>query len=246
VLALILAALQAPVAGSVYHGRAGQLDVRAPRIEATAAVDGVLGEPVWQDAALLTGFSQYRPVDGRPAEDSTEVRVWYAPDAIWFGIRAFEAHGDQIRATLADRDAIDADDQVQILLDTFNDRRRALMFAVNPLGVQQDGVRSEGQEGSAGGVGAGFRFDGIVDRNPDFVFQSAGRVLPDGYEIEIRIPFKSLRYQGGDPQSWGLQVVRVTQHSRYEDTWTPVLRANASSRPGGPPHRPLPAARPGA
>jgi hypothetical protein len=154
--------------------------------------------------------------------------VWYAPDAIWFGIRAFEAHGDQIRATLADRDAIDADDQVQVLLDTFNDRRRALMFAVNPLGVQQDGVRSEGQEGSAGGVGAGFRFDGIVDRNPDFVFQSAGRVLPDGYEVEIRIPFKSLRYQGSDPQSWGLQVVRVTQHSRYEDTWTPVLRANAS------------------
>ncbi len=227
-LATFLVALQLPSAGPVYHGRSGQLDVAPPRIEATARVDGRLDEPVWREAALLTGFSQYRPVDGRPAEDSTEVRVWYAPDAIWFGIRAFEAHGDQIRATLADRDAIDADDQVQILLDTFNDRRRALMFAVNPLGVQQDGVRSEGQEASAGGVGAGFRFDGVVDRNPDFAFQSAGHVLPDGYEVEIRIPFKSLRYQGGEPQAWGLQVVRVTQHSRYEDTWTPVLRANAS------------------
>jgi hypothetical protein len=227
-LPVLLAVLQSQSGGPVYHGRSGQLDVRAPRIEADAAVDGALSEPVWRDAALLTGFSQYRPVDGRPAEDSTEVRVWYAPDAIWFGIRAFEAHGAQIRATLADRDAIDADDQVQILLDTFNDRRRALMFAVNPLGVQQDGVRSEGQEGSAGGVGAGFRFDGIVDRNPDFVFQSAGHVLADGYEVEVRIPFKSLRYQGREPQQWGLQVVRVTQHSRYEDTWTPVLRANAS------------------
>jgi len=228
VLPLILAALQTPVPGLVYHGRSGQIDVRAPRIEAGAVVDGRLDEPVWRQAALLTGFSQYRPVDGRPAEDSTEVRVWYAPDAIWFGIRAFEAHGDQIRATLADRDAIDADDQVQILLDTFNDRRRALMFAVNPLGVQSDGVRSEGQEASAGGVGAGFRFDGIVDRNPDFAFQSKGHVLPDGYEVEVRIPFKSLRYQGSEPQAWGLQVIRMTQHSRYEDTWTPVLRANAS------------------
>ena len=227
-LALLLIALQAQGAGSIHHGRAGQLEVRPPRIEASVAVNGRLDEPVWREAALLTGFSQYRPVDGRPAEDSTEIRVWYAPDAIWFGIRAFEAHGDQIRATLADRDAIDADDQVQILLDTFNDRRRALMFAVNPLGVQQDGVRSEGQEASAGGVGAGFRFDGVVDRNPDFAFQSAGHVLPDGYEVEIRIPFKSLRYQGGEPQAWGLQVVRITQHSRYEDTWTPVLRANAS------------------
>jgi len=227
-LALLLLALQLPDSGAVYHGRSGSLDVRAPRSDAAATVDGALDEPVWSRAALLTGFSQYRPVDGRPAEDSTEVRVWYGPDAIWFGIRAFEAHGDQIRATLADRDAIDADDQVQILLDTFNDRRRALMFAVNPLGVQQDGVRSEGQDASAGGVGAGFRFDGIVDRNPDFVFTSAGRVLGDGYEVEVRIPFKSLRYQGTDPQTWGLQIVRVTQHSRYEDTWTPVLRANAS------------------
>jgi hypothetical protein len=227
-LALLLIALQAQDAGPAYHGRTGRHAVRAPRIEAAATVDGDLSEPVWRDAALLTGFSQYRPVDGRPAADSTEVRVWYAPDAIWFGIRAFEAHGDQIRATLADRDAIDADDQVQILLDTFNDRRRALMFGVNPLGVQQDGVRSEGQEMGAGGVGAGFRFDGVVDRNPDFVYQSAGRVLPDGFEVEVRIPFKSLRYQGSEPQTWGLQVVRVTQHSRYEDTWTPVLRANAS------------------
>jgi hypothetical protein len=227
-LSLLLLALQFPDTGSTYHGRAGRLDVRAPRLEAAARVDGALDEPVWREAALLTGFSQYRPVDGRPAEDSTEVRVWYAPDAIWFGVRAFEAHGDQIRATLADRDNIDADDQVQILLDTFNDRRRALMFAVNPLGVQQDGVRSEGQEASAGGVGAGFRFDGIVDLNPDFVFHSAGRVHADGYEIEVRIPFKSLRYQGTDPQTWGLQVVRLTQHSRYEDTWTPVVRANAS------------------
>ncbi len=227
-LALLLLALQLPDSGPVYHGRAGQLDVRAPRLAASPRLDGALDEPVWREAALLTGFSQYRPVDGRPAEDSTEVRVWYASDAIWFGVRAFEAHGDLIRATLADRDNIDADDQIQILLDTFNDRRRALMFAVNPLGIQQDGVRSEGQDASAGGVGAGFRFDGIVDLNPDFVFQSAGRLRPDGYALEVRIPFKSLRYQGTDPQTWGLQVVRITQHSRYEDTWTPVVRANAS------------------
>src|SRR5207244_2361682 len=54
----------------------------------------------WQRAARLIGFSQYRPVDGRPAEDSTEVLVWYAPDAIWFGVRAYEPHGNVVRATL--------------------------------------------------------------------------------------------------------------------------------------------------
>ena len=226
---LLLLALQAGNGSPpVFHGRSGQKDVALPRIEATARVDGALDEEVWTHAARLTGFSQYLPVDGRPAEDSSEVLVWYAPDAIWFGVRAFEGHGSVVRATLADRDNISADDHVQILLDTFNDRRRALVFAVNPLGVQQDGVRSEGLAGAAGGQNAGFRFDGVVDLNPDYVFESRGRVTPAGYEIEVRIPFKSLRYQGSATQDWGLQIVRVTQHSAYEDTWTPVVRANAS------------------
>jgi len=63
-----------------------------------------------------------------------------------------------VRATLADRDNIGADDNIQILLDTFNDRRRALLFEVNPLGVQQDGVRSEGIAGAGRRWNAGGRF----------------------------------------------------------------------------------------
>jgi hypothetical protein len=212
----------------VYDGRARQLEVRLPRLEATARIDGVLDEEAWRRAARLTGFTQYRPVDSRPAEDSTEVLAWYAPDAIYFGIRAYETHGNVVRATLADRDNIDADDNIQILLDTFNDRRRAVLFAVNPLGAQEDGVRSEGLAGAAGGQNAGFRFDGVIDLNPDYVYQSRGRPTPFGYEVEVRIPFKSLRYQSGAAQDWGLQIVRTTQHTGYEDTWTPVVRANAS------------------
>jgi len=224
---LLLALLQDP-SGSVYDGRLKQRDVHIPRVEATVTIDGVLDEPVWRSAARLTGFTQYRPIDSRPAADSTEVLVWYAPDAIYFGIRAYEAHGNVVRATLADRDNIDADDNVQILLDTFNDRRRALLFAVNPYGAQQDGVRSEGLAGAAGGANAGFRFDGVIDLNPDYVYQSHGHLTSWGYEVEVRIPFKSLRYQSGATQDWGLQIVRTTQHTGYEDTWTPVIRASAS------------------
>ena len=227
-LLLLLQSAGDPQPGPVYDGRLKQRDVHIPRVEASITIDGALDEPVWRSAARLTGFTQYRPVDSRPAEDSTEVLVWYAPDAIYFGIRAYEAHGNVVRATLADRDNIDADDNVQILLDTFNDRRRALLFAVNPYGAQQDGVRSEGLAGAAGGANAGFRFDGVIDLNPDYVYQSHGRVTPWGYEVEVRIPFKSLRYQSGATQDWGLQLVRTTQHTGYEDTWTPVVRASAS------------------
>ena len=215
--------------GPVHRGVARELDVAPPRIEAAVRIDGVLDEPPWRRAAVLTGFSQYRPADGRPAEDSTAVLVWYAPDAIYFGIRAFERHGGAVvRATLANRDNIDADDRVQLLLDTYNDHRRALLFAVNPLGIQEDGVWSDGVEASAGGPQAGGRFDATIDLNPDFVYESRGRVTPTGYEVEVRIPFKSLRYQSADPQAWGIQIDRVIQHSGYEDTWTPAVRASAS------------------
>jgi hypothetical protein len=213
---------------AVHHGRAGDHAVRIPRLEAAVIVDGNLDEPVWQSAALLTGFSQYQPVDGRAAEDSTDVLVWYANDAIYFGIRAHERHGD-VRATLADRDKIETDDYVQILLDTFNDRRRAYVFGVNPLGVQADGIRTEGGFGGAGGGGRerDGRFEN-VDMNPDFTFESRGRVTPAGYEVEIRIPFRSLSFPGADPQAWSINVIRKVQHSAYQDTWTPAVRASAS------------------
>src|SRR5262245_36871613 len=227
-LAVLLVLQTASDPGPVYLGAARELSVALRRVDAAVKIDGALDEPVWRQAALLTGFSMYRPADGRPASDTTEVLVWYGPDAIYFGIRAFEAHGGVIRATLANRDNIDADDKVQILLDTYADHRRALLFAVNPLGVQEDGVWSDGVEASAGGPQAGGRFDATIDLNPDYVFESRGRVTAAGYEVEIRIPFKSLRYQSTDPQTWGLQIDRVTQHTGYEDTWTPAVRASAS------------------
>lgn len=236
-LILALLALQAPVQmpakvgpRAVYNGRAGQTDVRIPRITGShITVDGEFDEPAWRQAALLTGFSQYEPVDGRPATDSTEVLVWYAPNAIYFGVRAFEEHG-QVHATLADRDHIDSDDYVQIVLDTFDDHRRAFVFGVNPLGVQADGIRSEGSYGAGGhfnGGGFGGGFDN-VDMNPDYVYESKGHVTPWGYQVEIRVPFKTLRYQAVDPQTWSLQVFRRIQHSGYLDAWTPVVRASSS------------------
>lgn len=223
--ALLIGRIAGAQQGVVYDGRAQRTEVPVPRLAAEVRIDGALDDDAWGEAARLAGFSQYRPVDGRPAADSTEVLVFYTATAIHFGIRAHELHGQVVRATLADRDNIGADDQVQLLLDTYDDDRRALLFGVNPLGVQQDGVQSEGSDPSQS---AGGRFDGVVDISPDFAFESRGRVTPWGYEVEVRIPFKSLRYQQADPQRWGLQIKRFTQHSGHEDTWTKAVRANAS------------------
>jgi len=202
--------------------QAPALTVTIPRLEATTAVDGVLDEPAWQQATRLSGFRQYRPVDSRPAEDSTVVLVWYAPDAIHVGVMAYDREPGSVRATLSDRDNIGSDDQVTIFLDTFNDRRRAYFFGVNPFGVQDDGVRAEGGF-STSGFGSG-----TTDRNPDFLWQSRGQVTPFGWVAEIRIPFKSLRWSGSGEQTWGFNVQRITRRTGYEDTWTDVRRANAS------------------
>src|SRR5256886_17004850 len=95
-----------------YSGLAKQLVVAIPRVEAGARVDGALDEPVWRRAARLAGFSQYRPLDGRPAEDSTEGPGRYPPDAIRFGERAHQPHGHVVRATLAERANSDAHDNI--------------------------------------------------------------------------------------------------------------------------------------
>src|SRR6266436_1800438 len=211
-----------------YSGRDRQLDVRIPRLEAEVVIDGDLSDSVWAHAARLTGFSQYAPNDGIPAADSTQVLVWYSATAIYFGIRAFEQHG-RPTVTLASRDQIFDDDNVQILLGTFHDGKQALMFAVNPLGVQGDGSLVEGANVTAGGfIGSAVVGREQPDLSPDFVFQSRGRVTDWGYEVEVRIPFKSIRYQPQQPQDWRLNIVRVVQHSGFEDSWFPARRASVS------------------
>src|SRR5450759_3956224 len=142
ILVPLLAAAFLSDSGLVYDGRSNHIHVDVPRIDTVATIDGNLDEAVWRRAARLTGFSQYQPVDGRPADEPTEVLVWYSPDAIYFGIRAREIHGNVVRSTHANRDNIDSEDQIQILLDTDNARQIAFLFGVNPYGVQQDGTRS--------------------------------------------------------------------------------------------------------
>src|SRR5256886_2032943 len=196
----------------VYSGRDRRLDVPIPRVDADVAIDGTLDESVWTRAAVLTGFSQYAPNDGVSASDSTQVLVWYSASAIYFGIRAFELHG-RPTMTLANRDQIFGDDNVQILLGTFHDGKKALMFAVNPVGVQGDGSLIEGANVTASGfIGGAVVGREQPDLSPDFVFQSRGRVTDWGYEVEVRIPFKSLRYQPRQPQDWRCYLRRDGPH----------------------------------
>ena len=225
---MIIGALVVALSSAAFSGRDNQIHVEPPRIESTVTIDGVLDDAAWSQAARLTGFSQYAPVDGRQAENVTEVLVFYSPTAIYFGIRAQAAPGS-VHATLASRDRIDADDAIQIFLNPFNDGRQALVFGVNPLGIQSDGALVEGT-GNRGTIACSALQSGreATDLTPDYVYESKGRLTADGYEIEIAIPFKTLRVPAARVQTWSLNITRRVQSSGQEDSWTPALRAQSS------------------
>lgn len=213
---------------TVYHGRLGALEVAIPKLDAHLSIDGALDEPVWQKAAMLTGFSQFTPVDGVAATDSTEVYVWYSTTAIHIGVRAFDDPGT-VRATLSQRDRISNDDNIQLFLSTFDDGRQATFLAVNPLGVQADGaVNESGQGNGCGYFNCATRTREGPDLSQDFVWESAGRLTDTGYDVEIRIPLKSVRFQSAATQNWGFNVLRVVQHSGQEQTWTPARVGQSS------------------
>jgi len=223
------AAIRRVEPGPVYDGRSGKTKVSVPRAERVPVIDGLLDEPEWGTASVLTGFSQFFPNDGIAAQDSTEVLVWYSGTALHVGVRAYAAPGS-VRATLADRDRITQDDNIQLFLGTYNDSRQALVFAVNPFGIQSDGVLTETGAATGGGGFASTttRAREATDLAPDYVWRSKGRVTDRGYEVEIAIPFKSLRYRNVDVHTWQLNVVRTVQSTGHEQTWTTTKRASAS------------------
>ena len=174
-------------------------------------IDGFLDENSWNDALLLSNFTSYLPVDGRPAIDDTNIRIWYSKKSFFVGIIANEIHGE-VRSTLADRDNLENDDYIILFLDTYDDERSAFAFAVNPLGQQADGIITD--KISSRNSTLTFNFDD----NPDYVFTSKGRLTDKGFVVEVEIPFKSLRYKKSDVQNWGFNVLRRVQHSGYRST----------------------------
>ncbi|MDH3424464.1 MAG: carbohydrate binding family 9 domain-containing protein, partial [Gemmatimonadota bacterium] len=205
---------------TTYDGSARQLDIVAPLlVDPDIRIDGRLDDAAWAGAALLTGFTQYDPIEGSAASENTEVRMLVTDDALYFAIRADDASGG-VRATMTERDGYGrSDDYVRIILDTFNDQRRAYVFMVNPFGIQGDGLWVEG-----GGRG----FGDPIDWSPDFLWQSNGRLDEAGYSAEVRIPIKSLRFPELEVQDWGLQIQRTIRRTGYSQSWAPISTDEAN------------------
>jgi uncharacterized membrane protein YgcG len=185
------------------------LPIRIPRIKARPVIDGYLNDEVWNQAVVLKDFYQVQPGDNIQPSQQTEVLLGYDDKYLYVAFRAHDNSG-KVRATIAGRDQIFDDDTVGMYLDTFNDQRKAYELFFNPLGVQADAVLTEGQ-GS--------------DSSVDVVMESKGALTPDGYVVEVAIPFKSLRYEAGAGKLWGVHFQRHIKRLNDElDSWMPISR----------------------
>jgi hypothetical protein len=179
------------------------------RFESAPMIDGKLDDAIWQQAAVLKDFYQFRPGDNIAPSQPTEVLIGYDSKFLYVGFRARDEAG-KVRATVPKRDQVFDDDTVGMYLDTFNDRRRSYIMIFNPLGVQADGIFTE---------------DNGEDYSFDLVMESKGVVTNEGYTVEVAIPFKSLRYEAGKGKLWGVHLLRQIKRLNNEtDSWMPIRR----------------------
>lgn len=182
--------------------------VTIPKISAEVEIkiDGMVDEEQWQTAASFKDFYQTSPGDNIAPTKPTVVLMMYDEKNLYLAFKCWDDPG-KIRATVAKRDGVFGEDNVRVWLDTYNDRRRAYILGFNPLGIQQDGIYTEGQ-------GADF--------SVDIVMESKGVVLDWGWSVEVKIPFKSLRYTAGEGKMWGFNAARNIDRNNDEfDSWMP-------------------------
>ncbi len=183
-----------------------QRPVVVPKIITPIVIDGRPDEEGWQQAMVLKDFYQTAPGDNTQASRPTEARIIYDEKHLYISFKCWD-EPDKIRATVAKRDEVFGEDNVRVWLDTYNDQRRAYVLGFNPLGIQQDGIYTEGR-GS--------------DFSVDVVMESKGVIEPWGWSVEVKIPFKSLRYTAGKGKLWGFNVARNIDRFNDEfDQWLP-------------------------
>ena len=183
--------------------------VTIPRFDKPPVIDGKLNDDVWKRAVVLKDFIQISPGDNIDPSQPTQVFFGYDSKFFYAGVHAFD-DPTKVRASVAKRDNVFGEDNITIYFDTFNDQRKAYVLGWNPLGVQQDGIFTEG---------AG------IDFSVDIVMESKGQLTADGWTLEVAIPFKSLRYEAGKDKLWGFHVWRTIARINNEtDSWVPMSR----------------------
>ncbi|UCH95707.1 MAG: carbohydrate binding family 9 domain-containing protein [Candidatus Aminicenantes bacterium] len=170
-----------------------KLPYAVPEAGAKVKIDGILDDKAWEEALVLELKYEVEPGENIAPPVRTEALLTSSSNFLYAAFRAYDPNPSQIRARITDRDKIWHDDYVGIVLDTFNDSRLSYNFYCNPYGVQAEKI--------IGFSGYEIQWDAIWD--------SAGRVTPEGYVVEMSIPFSVVRFQRREgEQVWGIDLIR--------------------------------------
>ena len=196
-----------------------QYQIQAKRVgQNPPSLDGVLNDEAWKDAAVIDSFTQQEPFIGEPATERTEVRILYDANHLYIGVRAFDSEPDNVIATEMRRDSARLldEDNFQIILDTFRDRRSGYMFVTNPLGAKLEQQIFEEGGGNTRGASSN------VNKDWNGVWDAAARRTSDGWTAEIEIPMVTLRSPDVPVQSWGVNFMRNIRHKNEQVYWAPI------------------------
>jgi len=190
--------------------------LEAVRAAGDITLDGILEEPAWTQAAIASHFIQNDPHEGQPATYDTEVRVLYDDRALYFGVFARDNEPNRIIVSDLKKDFdITSSDGFRIILDTFRDERNGYQFATNPAGAKWDAqMTNEGRENNV---------------NWDGIWEVATRIVATGWYAEIRIPFRTLRFNAGDGEVWGVNFERKIRRLYEDSYWAPIPASMTSS-----------------
>jgi hypothetical protein len=222
------AALAAPAAGQENHdhGGGGLHHIDARRTDVAPAIDGVLDEAIWREAAMLDDFTQQEPSDGAPASERTEVRLLYDAEHLYIGVRAFDSDPSAVIATEMRRDSprLLDEDNFQIILDTFRDSRSGYMFVTNPLGAKLEQQVFEEGAGNLRGAASN------INRDWNGVWDAAATRTADGWVAEITIPMVTVRSPEVDVQTWGINFMRSIRRKNEQVYWAPIPKPYGLTR----------------
>jgi hypothetical protein len=202
--AWLVAALLGPV-----QVRAEAPVVEAVRVDSAAAprVDGSFDDPAWSHARWFESFRQSVPDFGQPAREPTRVAFLFDDRNIYVAVACLDSAPDLIRARkLRHRDEPRTDDHIELVFDTYRDQIRGTIFVVNPLGAREEGL-----------------INGYERYTWDWneVWEARARITPDGWQAELRIPLRVLRYGDEADQIWGVNLKRVVRRLQEESYLAP-------------------------
>lgn len=186
--------------------QAGEKDdtLYPPAAVSKPKIDGNLDDETWQTPPLIHDFITYEPVFGDTLPYETQVRMTYDSNNLYFAFKCSDSDPQKIKTSLTGRDKMWGDDWVGLTLDSTGNKQSTYGFCVNPNGIQGDLLESTSNP---------------PDLAPDFVWESAGKLTSTGYQVEICIPLKSIRFESGKKVDMGIMFRRKVSRLGVKASW---------------------------